>query len=73
MSARYKKILASMGEGGQNPQDTEILGWYPEEVASLSLVGYPSIDGQIYCPKELESIFIETTLPNKPSYILGTI
>ena len=30
-------------------------------------------DFQIYSPKELESIFIEIIIPNKPSSILGTI
>ena len=30
-------------------------------------------DLQIYSPKELESIFIEILIPNKPSLILGTI
>ena len=30
-------------------------------------------DLQIYSPKKLESIFIKTLIPNKPSLILGTI
>ena len=30
-------------------------------------------DLQIYSPKEFESIFIKTLIPNKPSLILGTI
>ena len=28
---------------------------------------------QIYCPKELESVFIELTIPNKPNFIVGAM
>ena len=28
---------------------------------------------QIYCPKELESFFIELLFPNKPGFVIGTI
>ena len=37
---------------------------------------YPNVlwrDLQIYSLKDLESIFIEITIPNKPSSLLGTI
>ena len=30
-------------------------------------------DLQIYCSKELESVFIEFLFPNKPSFVKGTI
>ena len=30
-------------------------------------------DLQIYCPKELESVFIELTIPNKPNFIVGAM
>ena len=30
-------------------------------------------DLQIYCPKKLESVFIEILFPNKPSFVIGTI
>ena len=28
---------------------------------------------QIYCPKELESVFIELAIPNKPNFIVGAM
>ena len=28
---------------------------------------------QIYCPKEVESVFIELTIPNKPNFIVRTV
>ena len=31
----------------------------------------PRKDLQIYCPKELESVLIELTIPNKPNFIVG--
>ena len=30
-------------------------------------------DLQIYCPKELKSVFIELTVPNKPNFIVGAM
>ena len=33
----------------------------------------PRKDLQIYCPKELESVFIELTIPNKPNFIVGAV
>ena len=30
-------------------------------------------DLQIYCPKELESVFIVLTIPNKPNFIVGVV
>ena len=33
----------------------------------------PIKDHQIYCPKELESTFIEVLIPNKKSHLIGVV
>ena len=33
----------------------------------------PRKDLQIYCPKKLESVFIELTIPNKPNFFVGAM
>ena len=33
----------------------------------------PRTDLQVYCPKELESVFIELTIPNKPNFIVNAV
>ena len=33
----------------------------------------PHKDLQIYCPKELESVFIELTIRNKPNFMIGAM
>ena len=47
--------------------------WNPHIYISQNLLYKRRIDLQICCPKELESVFIEVMVPNKQSYILGTI
>ena len=71
----------------KNPQTTNInLGGYNiEQAQTESSAGgvllyisqkfsyKPRKDLQIYCPKKLESVFIELTIPNKPNFIVGAM
>ena len=71
----------------ENPQITNInlAGYNIEQTPTESSAGgvllyisqkfsyKPRKDLQIYCPKELESVFIELTIPNKPNFIVGAV
>ena len=71
----------------KNPQTTNInlAGYNIEQAQTESSAGgvllyisqkfsyKPRKDLQIYCPKKLESVFIELTIPNKPNFIVGAM
>ena len=71
----------------KNPQTTNInlAGYNIEQTPTESSAGCvllyisqkfsykPRKDLHIYCPKELESVFIELTIPSKPNFIVGTV
>ena len=71
----------------KNPQTTNInlvvynIEQTPTESSAGSVLLYisqkcsykPRKDLQVYCPKELESVFIELTIPNKPNFIVGAM
>ena len=49
----------------------------PTESSAIGVIAKfsykPSKDLKIYCPKELGSVFIELTIPNKANFIVGTV
>ena len=71
----------------KNPQTTDInLAGYnieqtPTEPSTGCLLLYisqklfykPRKDLQIYCPKKVESVFIELAIPDKPNFIVGAM
>ena len=71
----------------QNPQTTNInlAGYNIEQTPTESSAGGVLLyisqkfsykqrkDLQIYCPKELKSVFIELSIPNKPNFIVGAV
>ena len=71
----------------KNPQTTNInlAGYNIEQAQTESSAGgvllyisqkfsyKPRKDLQIYCPKKLESVFIELTIPNKLNFIVGAM
>ena len=88
LSIKFAVICISESRLSQkNPQTTNInlVGYNIEQTPTESSAGgvlfcisqkfsyKPRKDLQIYCPKELEPVQIELSIPNKPNFIAGTV